>query len=311
VRVRALLLLALLGVCSAARSAGGQAVRDKRPFRSGIELTAVAATVVDSDGRLVTGLPQDAFEVYEDGQLQQITQFTHDRVPLGIGILLDISDSMFGQRIKDARTAVERFLFELLNPEDEVFVLTFNHDPETLIGWTNARDGSRAREALDNLRPSGGTAIYDAVAKALPLLETRSRERGSILIISDGADTASTITLRDLRSALHRSDVFAYAIAIDSPDRVAINTSVNPMALREITDDSGGRTQVVSSSGELVAALVRISEELNSQYVLGYTSPRSADWQYHSIRVKVRGADYQVRARRGYVADPRPATSTR
>jgi hypothetical protein len=106
---------------------------------------------------------------------------------------------------------------------------------------------------------------------------------------------------------LLRSDVFIYAIAIDSPERQPINTRVNAEALREITGESGGRTEIVRSSTDLVEATARIAEELNSQYVLGYTSPRGADNQFHSIRVRIRapgGAEYRVRSRNGYIATP-------
>jgi Ca-activated chloride channel family protein len=280
----------------------GSGAQDRRPFRSGIELTSITATVRDADGRLVTGLERDAFEVFEDGEPQTITQFTHDRVPIGLGVLLDISDSMFGRRIQDARAAIDRFLFELLDPGDEFFVLAFNHQPHLLTGWTSAPD--QVRRALDGLRPSGGTAEYDAVLAALPTIARRSRERAALLLVSDGADTASNATLREVRSALMRSDTFVYAIAIDSPEPQPINTRVNATTLREITDDSGGRTEVVHNAAELVEATARIADELNHQYVLGYTSPRGADGKYHSIRVRVRGSGYKVRARNGYVAEP-------
>jgi VWFA-related protein len=140
----------------------------------------------------------------------------------------------------------------------------------------------------------------------MPLLDVRTRTRGALLVISDGADTASTATLRDVRSALLRSDAFIYAIAIDSLERQPINTRVNPQALREITAESGGRTEIVRSSADLVDATARIAEELNSQYVLGYTSPRGADNQFHSIRVKINkpGSEYRVRSRNGYIATP-------
>src|SRR4029077_17550156 len=103
----------------------------------------------------------------------------------------------------------------------------------------------------------------------LPLIARRNRERGALLIVSDGSDTASTAALRDVRTALRRSQAFVYAIAIDSPDTRAINRSVNPATLREITDESGGRTEVVQSSADIVAASARIADELNHQYVLG------------------------------------------
>jgi VWFA-related protein len=139
----------------------------------------------------------------------------------------------------------------------------------------------------------------------MPLVAHRTRARAALLVISDGADTASNATMRDVRSALLRSDAFVYAIAIDPGERRAINARVNAEALREITGESGGRTEVVHGSEDLDSATARIAEELNSQYVLGYTSPRGADGQYHSIRVRVAGTDYRVRARNGFVAGSR------
>jgi VWFA-related protein len=96
-----------------------------------------------------------------------------------------------------------------------------------------------------------------------------------------------------------------YAIAIDSPEQRAINTRVNPQALREITGESGGRTEVVQSTSDLDTATARIAEELNSQYLLGFTSPKGADGQYHSLRVRVTSGEYRVRARNGYLATPK------
>jgi len=283
--------------------AAQQPFRDAHRFQSGIEITSITATVTDKEGRLVTGLGREAFEVYEDGTPQKVTQFTNERVPVSLGVLVDISDSMFGKRIQDARAAVDRFLFELLDAADEFFVLAFNHQPRPLTGWTH--DAQDVRRALDGLKPFGGTAAYDAVIESLPIIERRGRQRAALLVISDGADTASTASIREVRSALHRSDAFVYAIAIDSPDRQPINTRVNPQALREITAESGGRTEIVTNAQELNEATARIAEELNSQYVLGYTSPRGADGQFHSIRVRVAGTEYRVRSRTGYVATPR------
>jgi Ca-activated chloride channel family protein len=277
---------------------------DNKLFQSGIEITSVTATVTDKDGHLVHDLPQEVFEIYEDGTRQTITQFTRDRVPVGLGVLLDVSDSMYGRRIHDAHAAVERFLFELLDPADEFFLLAFNHAPRPLTGWTRTQDD--VQHALAAIRPSGGTAIYDAIVDALPLIAHRNRQRAALLVISDGADTASTANLRDVRSALLRSDAFVYAIAIDSPDRTPINTRINPQALREITNESGGRTEVVQTSTDLADATARIAEELNSQYLLGYSSARLADGQYHSLRVRVNSGEYRVRARNGFVATPLP-----
>jgi Ca-activated chloride channel homolog len=297
---RSALLVIALGALGASQD---QPLRDPRVFRSAVELTSITATVRDQDGRLVTGLTRDAFEIYEDGVRQEITQFTNERVPVSLAVLLDISDSMYGRRIDDARTAVLTFLGELLDPGDEFLVVAFNHQPYFLSWWT--RDRTRLTTMLEPIRPTGGTAIYDTVLAAIPQFTVRNNQRGALVLISDGADTASDATLREVRRALFRTDAFAYAVAIDSPERQAINTRVNPVALQEITDTSGGRTEVVRGTDEMVPAIARIAEELNSQYLLGYTSPGGADGAFHSIRVRVTGQDYRVRARNGYVAPAR------
>ena len=307
-RVRATRLVALLSLVALAivtASAQTQQIqRSDRVLRSGVDVVAVTATVFDAEGRLAPGLPREAFEIYEDGEPQAITQFTNERVPVGLGVLLDQSDSMFGQRMVDARAAVEQFLFELLNPDDEFFVLAFNHYPHIITRWTSTPGDVRA--ALAEVRPSGGTAIYDAVVGALPMIGRRTRERAALVVISDGADTASDLTVGEVRTSLLRSDAFVYAIAIDSPSRQAINTRVNPAALGEITGQSGGRTEVVQDMDGLRAATARIAEELNSQYVIAYASPHATDGKYHSIRVRVTRPGYKVRARNGYVGAAKP-----
>src|SRR5215472_2380907 len=155
-----------------------QTMPNLRPFKSGIELTSLTATVTDRDGHLVTGLGREAFEVYEDGVKQEVTQFTNERVPIGLGVLLDVSDSMFGRRIADARTAVDRFLFTLLDDSDEFFLIAFNHKPRVLTGWGHARD--EVSRALEALKPSGGTSIYDAIIESMPLVDHRNRERAAL-----------------------------------------------------------------------------------------------------------------------------------
>lgn len=294
--LRAAALVVALGAVAFA-----QAVRDPRPFKTRIDLTSVNVTVVDADGKLVTGLPRDAFEIRDDGELQTITNFTSERVPVGLGVLLDVSDSMFGRRIREARAAVERFLFDLLAPTDQYFLIAFNHAPRVLSAWTT--DRAAVTDALEALKPTGGTAIYDALVDGLGFIERRDRARGAIVIISDGADTASNATIRQIRSALLRSDAFVYAVAIDSPEPQPINTRVNPTTLREITDQSGGRTEVVHDTRELDSATARIAEELNSQYLIGYSPAHGHDGKYHSIHVRVLRDGYRVRARNGYVAD--------
>ena len=141
-------------------------VQSDQRLRSSIEVTVVSATVRDADGKLAVGLPREAFEMFEDGKPVAITQFTNERVPLGLGLLLDISESMFGRKIRDAGSAVERFLLELLAPTDAFFVMAFNHEPRLLFGWKTEPVG--VHESLARLYPTGSTAIYDAIQSSLP-----------------------------------------------------------------------------------------------------------------------------------------------
>ena len=297
----AIALLSGVIVLTGALGASGQPpIRTEPRFRSGVDVIAITATVRDAGGALVAGLGPGDFDVFEDGVRQAITHFSAGRVPIGLGLLLDVSDSMRGRRLLEARAAVERFLVELLDPADEFFVVAFNHEPRVIAHWMQGPDGLGPR--LDALRPWGGTAMYDAVLHALPLVEKRSRQRAALVVISDGADTASDATLRDVRASLIRSDAFVYAIAVDPPGMRSSATRVNPAALRAITDDSGGRTALVRDTTELSAATAQIADELNRQYVIGYTATRPPDGEYHTIRVRVKKPGHFVQARKGYVA---------
>src|SRR5262245_50443510 len=252
-------------------------------FRAGVETVEVTVTVADAEGRLVTGLHKDDFSIYEDGQPQLITHFTDQRVPVSLGVLLDISDSMIGQPIANAREAVDLFVKDLLKPEDEAFLLAFNHASRLVAPWT--RPTATLAGKLADTKPNGSTAIYDALAAAAPLFAVRENARSAMVVISDGADTASEVTMRDLRLLLQRSDPFVYAVAIDSPSNARMRTRVNPEALRNITGPSGGYTEIIHTPADLKPATERIAYELDHQYTLGYSPSRVADGSWRDIRV--------------------------
>ena len=287
------ILLVVLVVCVVVSSLAAQT------FRARIDTVQVTVTVVDADGRLVTGLSKDDFEILEDDVPHTITQFSDERVPVSLGVLLDASDSMRGQPIVDARSAVDRFVSGLLESGDEVFMAAFNHKPHLVAPWTQPPLALRGR--LDMFHPIGGTAIYDALVASAPMFDYRVHTRAALVLISDGADTASDFTLSQARSILRRTDPFVYAIAIDAPGSLA-STRVNPESLREITGPSGGYTEVVRSMEEVGLATERIANELNKQYMLGYVSSRPPDGGWRAIRVKVKERAYFTRARRGYYA---------
>jgi VWFA-related protein len=223
-------------------------------------------------------------------------------VPVSLGVLLDISDSMIGQPIVDARRALDRFMSVLLEPEDEAFVTTFNHGVEVVAPWTQPPSSLRGR--LDAVRATGSTAIYDALAAAAPLIAARRNRRAALILISDGADTASDLTLIKVRNILQRSDPFVYAISIDSSKYPRASSPASPQALREITRRSGGYTEVVRSSADLGPATERIAYEPNPQNPLAYTSSHSPDASWRGFRVRMGDPDHFARARRGYVSVP-------
>lgn len=274
-------------------------VRSDRRFAAGTELIPTPVTVRDAAGRLVPGLTIDDFEVYEGAERQPVTQFTDDRVPVSLVLLLDVSDSMRGARIDDARTALTTFVETELAPEDETALVIFNHQARLAAGWS--RDRGPLRTALGAVRPFGGTAIYDAVGSALRLFENRPHSRGAIVLVSDGADTASDLPVTQLKPLLARNDVFLYGIAVDTPGMPS-STAVNPLIFSELAAQSGGYAEVVASTADIAPAVARIAEELNAQYMVGYSPvepSRAGAERYRTIRVAVRGEGHRVRARRG------------
>ena len=287
-----------LALCALASVDAQRPIDVRERFRAESELVTIPVTVRDSAGRLVTTLERGDFTVEEDGVAQPVTQFERERVPVSLALALDTSDSMRGDRIVDARAVLARFLDQLLAPEDEASLLSFNHETRMLAGWTQQRANLRVK--LDTIRPTGSTAIYDAVAAALPLFESRAHPRAALLIVSDGADTASDITIATLKQQLVRSDVMLYAIAIDSPNG-RTSTRVNPYTLNELTSQGGGYSEVITSDADLGPATERIAEELNHQYMIGYTPTTPGNGKYRSIRVRVKSADHRVRSRRGVI----------
>jgi Ca-activated chloride channel family protein len=306
-------------------------------FRGGVDLVNVTATVTDETGRFVAGLSQGDFTVYEDDRRVDVTHFSAERVPVSLGIVLDTSGSMAGERIAYARGAIERFL-DQLNGGDEVFLSSFSNLVSLVQPWTADLDTVRAR--LRDLSVFGGTAMYDAVADAVPMVQQGRHRKKALVLISDGNDTASWADLGDVRRTVRETEVLVYAVGIEEQERATGRRRsrrprnpfpfpgrggsgspflllsqypraaarhwnaerLNVTALREITDDSGGRTEVVLEAGDLDRATSSIADELSRQYYLGYVSTAPRDGQWHTIRVDVADRSLRIRARRGYVA---------
>jgi VWFA-related protein len=323
-------------------------------FKTGVDLVNVTATVTDSSGRFVSGLSRDDFSVYDEGAPQSITHFSSERVPVSLGIVLDTSGSMEGEKMYAARQALDRFLSNLLDVQDEVFLYRFDNAPELVEGWTT--DKRRVSASLGRIQPRGGTAMYDTVAEAVQMAQQGRNRKKAVVIISDGNDTSSRTDVFSLKQLIRETEVLVYAVGIDGtglsymsnpqppsrPQRTQpprtpfpfpfpggrrpppmpppqppqgptggggnprwrgnMEDRVNVAALRDITDDSGGRTEIIRLPRDLDPATAGIADELSKQYYLGYPATGAKDGRWHTIRVEVRQPLYHVRARKGYVA---------
>jgi VWFA-related protein len=345
-------IVAVLALASLAAQSGQTPEQGNDPqgfrFRTGVELVNVTATVTDASGRFVSGLTKDDFRVYDDDEPQSISHFSSERVPVSLGIVLDTSASMDGEKMSSARDALDRFLFQLLDPDDEVFLYRFDNEPELVEGWT--KDKRRINQSLGRIQPRGGTALYDTVAEAVQLAQRGHNRKKAVVIISDGNDTNSHIDVLSLKRLIRETEVLVYAVGIDGPGlptyasyggmqrprqpprvpvpfpfpfpggrrpvpqppsgppggnprwpRNSADDRVNVAALRDITDDSGGRTEIIRQPRDLDPATAGIADELSKQYYMGYAAG-AADGKWHTIRVEVRQPSYHVRARRGYIA---------
>ena len=349
-------VLALVVIAGGSRVAGQRQDEGKKDesfrFKSGVELINVTATVTDRNGRFVPGLRQEDFTIYEDNVRQEISHFSNDRVPVSLGIVLDTSGSMSGEKISNALLAIDRFLTTLLDSTDEIFIYRFSEFPELLQDWTS--DRRRLSRVVGRITAGGGTAMYDAMAEAVPMAQTGENRKKAIVLISDGNDTNSDTSLSSVKQLIRETEVMVYAIGIDGraesttwggpqtpptvprqpptpypipgrrpPTRlpggivlpfqnfpfpqgrtVTSSDRVNVNALRDITDDSGGRTEIVRTGRDLDPATAGIADELSRQYYLGYASTQEKDGRWHAIRVELKDSSLRMRARRGYIATP-------
>ena len=208
-------LLTLAAVATAVVSTAAQSADGFR-FRSGVELINVTATVTDDNNRFVSGLRKEDFRLFEDGAPQEVTHFSNERVPVSLGILLDASGSMTPDKMSAARAAIDRFVFELLGEQDELFFVEFANAPRITQQWTH--DRRAISRAVARVNPNGGTAIYDAVAEALPFAEAGQNRKKALLVISDGNDTNSNVGVGELRQLIRESEVLVYALGDRSAD---------------------------------------------------------------------------------------------
>lgn len=268
-------------------------------FRTDTRLVVLHASVVDRKGDLVTSLTKDDFTVRENKDEQPIRTFLREDVPVSMGLIVDNSGSM-----RDKRSQVEAAAISLVknsNPEDEVFVVNFNDDLYLDVTMTN--DIKKMQEGIAQIDSRGGTAMRDAISASIDYLrEKGAKDKKVLLVITDGNDNASAMTLEKLVQRAQQAEVLVYAIGIlnDEERREAKRAE---RALEALTKATGGQAYFPNALGEVNEIANRVAHDIRNQYVIAYSPTNEAmDGTFRHIEVSVKGRGLSVRTRTGYYA---------
>jgi len=290
---------------------GGQALQKENapspalpgPFtiHSNVNLVVLRASVRDRKGAPVSGLEKANFQVYEDGILQQVESFSHEDVPVTIGLVIDSSGSMRPKR-SDVIGAALAFA-RSSNQQDQLFVVNFNEHVSlglpTNTPFTN--DPAQLEKALSRKVITGLTALYDAIAVALEQLQKGKWDKKVLIVVSDGGDNASKHTLAQIMSMVNKSDTAIYALGVfDETDE-----DRNPGVLKQLARASGGEAFFPRSLPEILPICEKIAHDIRSQYTITFASTnKKQDETFRKINVKARnmsgGGRLSVITRSGY-----------
>jgi VWFA-related protein len=273
-----------------------------------VALVVLHATVSDRQGRFVSSLGEQDFEVYEDGVPQHIRLFMHEDIPVTVGLVVDHSTSMW-PKLAEVTAAAGSFV-RSSNRKDEMFVVNFNENVTLgLPGTIRFTDSSAELELAIKAAPARGqTALYDAIAKALEELQAGSRDKKALIVISDGGDNASAHSLDQVMNLAGQSSAIIYTVGLfneGDPDQ-------NPGVLNRLAQATGGETFFPDRLSAVVPICERIARDIRHQYIIGYVPTNAArDGTHRAIRVAARAAGHGklfVRTRTGYIAggEPRP-----
>src|SRR5215216_7799044 len=196
-------------------------------FKSGVELINVTATVTDRTGRFYGRLRKEDFLIYEDNKPVEVTHFSADRTPVSLGIVVDTSGSMAGEKWASAVSSIDRFFRLMSDDLDEFFLYRFSANADLVADWTNDRD--RLANSLRRIHPNGGTAMYDAAAEAVPMAQSGQNRKKAVVIISDGNDTSSRVGVSEVKPVVRETEVLVYAVGIDAQGTPTFNRPTPPI----------------------------------------------------------------------------------
>jgi VWFA-related protein len=275
----------------------GQAV-----FRSDTRLVVLHATVVDKTGHLVTNLPETAFQVFENGVQQQLKIFRREDVPVSMGLVIDNSGSMREKRAKVEAAALA--LVKDSNRQDEVFIVNFNDEAFLDKEFTN--DPKELQEGLARIDSRGGTAMRDAIRMSMDHLKEKAKKDKKVLVVvTDGNDNSSLMSLESLVKIAQDSGVLVYSVGLlnEEERREAKRCK---RALEALAEATGGEAYFPKDLSEVDRIAHQVAHNIRNQYILAYTPLNvSLDGSYRQIKVTANAPNHpSVRTRSGYYATP-------
>ncbi|MDE0828812.1 MAG: VWA domain-containing protein [Vicinamibacterales bacterium] len=298
-------VLAISAISAAAAEAQAP---DQPAFRAGVDVVALNVTVTDSDNRYVTDIAQGGFLLYEDGAIQDITIFTRTQLPVALALLMDTSASMT-DRMSTAQEAAIGFAARLRD-QDLASVIDFDSRVEILHEFTNSLDDLTT--AIRRTSAGGSTSLYNAIYISLKELskiaattaDADELRRQAIVVLSDGEDTSSLVEFEEVLELAKRSNTVIYSIGLRSDEvRTRRGFREADFVLRQLAQETGGRHFFPDAVDELPEIYQRISDELSSQYTLGYASKNPLrDGQWRRIVVRIDRPDVAARTKQGYYA---------
>ena len=298
--------LILAGLTAAAAAATGHVpLRAQPSFRASVDLVSLNVTVTDPTGRFMTNIDPAVFQVFEDGVKQEITFFNRSNLPIALSLLLDTSASM-EDKMQTAQEAAIGFARKL-RPTDLAQVVDF--DSRVSIAQPFTTSAADLEGAIRRTAAGGSTSLHNAIyiaLKELKKVQARSNEdirRQAIIVLSDGEDTSSLVSFDEVLELAKRSETAIYAIGLRSrgPDRARGSFNESDFVLRQLAQETGGKAFFARTASELTGIYEQISDELSSQYMLGYTSKnpkRDGGWRRIVVRVAESGAT--ARTKQGY-----------
>ena len=297
------LCLMLSASLAAQKKKKGEApVEDEQTLSVNVDLVNVLFTVVDKNGRFITNLQKQDFKVAEDYTQQMISNFSNEtNLPLSIGLVFDTSASILGKLKFEQEAAGEFFYTTLRRGTDRAFVVTFDNRVGLAQDFTD--NSEVLMRSLDKVHSAGTTALFDAVYESIDNKLVGLEGRKVIIVISDGDDNSSDRTLDETIEKAQKSDTVVYAVGTNPTQLFGSDRDRGNKYLKRLTEETGGRLFLPVKLEDLTQSFLQISEELRSQYTLGYRSSNAKrDGSYRRIKITTTNKLFKVRSRDGYYA---------